>query len=189
LPRCENELRNACSVEHAEAFFARAVLLVEGPTEQAALPTFAALLDVDFDALGVSIVSAGGKVGLDALHQLYEGLGFLVFLLFDNDIGGEEKDIPINKVLTRLLGLSENERPAPVVTMRYAILQPDFEGTVRAEVETIQAGLYDELRATAGVEFGAKVGKPIRARFIAQRLADRGICPPTIRASLKQCRR
>jgi putative ATP-dependent endonuclease of OLD family len=175
-------LRNACGVEHAEAFFARAVLLVEGPTEQAALPVYAAAMGVDFDALGVSIVSAGGKAGLDALHQLYEGLGFPVFLLFDNDIGGDAKDIPVNKVLTRLVGLTENERPAPVVAARHAILQPDFEGTVRVEVEKVQAGLYDTLKAEASAEFGAKAGKPIQARYVARKLTDRAIFPPTIKA-------
>jgi hypothetical protein len=41
-------------------------------------------MGVDFDALGVPVVSAGGKAELDALHQLYDGLGFPVFLLFDN---------------------------------------------------------------------------------------------------------
>ncbi|MGY4803962.1 ATP-dependent endonuclease [Roseomonas sp. KE0001] len=34
-------LRHACGQEHAEAFFGRAVILVEGPTERAALPIFA----------------------------------------------------------------------------------------------------------------------------------------------------
>jgi putative ATP-dependent endonuclease of OLD family len=175
-------LRNACGVEHAEAFFARAVLLVEGETEQAALPVYAEALGVDFDALGVSVVSAGGTSGLDALHQLYEGLGFPVFLLFDNDICGDAKDIPLNKILTRLVGLPENERPAPVVAARHAILQPDFEGTVRAEVEKIQAGLYDTLKAEASAEFGAKAGKPIQARYIARKLTAHAIFPPTIKA-------
>lgn len=174
-------LRNACDVEHAEAFFARAILLVEGPTEQAALPIYAAALNIDFDALGVSVVSAGGKAGLDALHQLYNGLGFSVFLLFDNDIGGTTKDIPLNKVLTRLLSLQEDENPPPIVSSHYAILQPDFEGTIKAEVENIQAGLYDRLRAEATAEFGAKAGKPIQARYIARKLVDQKIFPPTIK--------
>ena len=180
-------LRNACGVEHAEAFFGRAVLLVEGPTEQAALPIYAAALGVDFDALGISVVSAGGKAGLDALYQLYQGLGFPVFLVFDNDIGGDAKDIPLNKVLTRLLssGREETERPGPVVTSTYAILQPDFERTVRAESEVLEAGVYDRLKAEALVEFGAKVGKPIQARYIARKLTDSSIFPSTVKLIIK----
>ena len=175
-------LRNTCGIEHAEAFFARAVLLVEGPTEQAALPIYAAAIGIDFDALGVSVVSAGGKAGLDALHHLYAGLGFPVFLLFDNDVGGDARDIRLNKVLTRLVGLAEEERPAPVVAGRHAILQPDFEGTVRAEVELVQPGLYDSLKVEAAAEFGAGAGKPIQARYIARKLTERAIFPPTIKA-------
>jgi putative ATP-dependent endonuclease of OLD family len=181
-------LRNACGVEHAEAFFARAELLVEGETEQTALPIYAAALGVNFDALGVSLVSAGGKTGLDALHQLYDGLGFPVFLMFDNDVGGNPKDIYLNKVLTRLLGLTEDERPAPVVASRHAILQPDFEGMVRAEVEALQAGLHAELMAEASSEFGAKAGKPIQARYIARKLTERHILPPTIKAIVEAVR-
>lgn len=175
-------LRNTCGIEHAEAFFARAVLLVEGPTEQAALPIYAAAIGIDFDALGVSVVSAGGKAGLDALYHLYAGLGFPVFLLFDNDGGGDVRDIRLNKVLTRLVGLAEEERPAPVVAGRHAILQPDFEGTVRAEVELVQPGLYDSLKVEAATEFGAGAGKPIQARYIARKLTERAIFPPTIKA-------
>ena len=181
-------LRNACGVEHAEAFFARAVLLVEGETEQAALPVYAVALGMDFDALGVSVVSAGGKAGLDALHQLYDGLGLPVFLLFDNDVGGDAKDIPLNKILTRLVGVTESERPAPVVAARHAIFQPDFEGTIRVEVEKVRAGLYDALKAEASAEFGAKAGKPIQARYIARKLTDRAIFPPTVTAVVEAVR-
>ena len=176
-------LRNICGIEHAEAFFARAVLLVEGPTEQAALPIYAAAMGIDFDALGVSVVSAGGKAGLDALYHLYAGLGFPVYLLFDNDVGGDVRDIRLNKILTRLVGLAEEEeRPAPVVAGRHAILQPDFEGTVKAEVELVQPGLYDSLKAEASAEFGASAGKPIQARYIARKLTERAIFPLTIKA-------
>jgi putative ATP-dependent endonuclease of the OLD family len=177
IPAMRERLRNACGVEHGEAFFARAVVLVEGETERAALPEYAAAMNVDFDALGISIVTAGGKAGLDTLYQLYDGLGFPVFLLFDNDIGGDTTDIHLNKILTFLLGLMETDRPEPGVMARYAILEPDFEGTVRAEVG---AEIYDELKAQAAVEFGAKAGKPIVGRFIARKLIERGIIPPTI---------
>jgi len=139
---------------------------------------YAAAMNVDFDALGISIVTAGGKAGLGTLYQLYDGLGFPVFLLFDNDIGGNATDIHLNRVLTRLLELLETDRPEPDVTPRYAVLEPDFEGTVRAEVG---AEIYDELKAQAAAEFGAKAGKPIDGRFIARKLTERGIIPPTIR--------
>jgi putative ATP-dependent endonuclease of OLD family len=182
-------LPNACSVEHTEAFYARAVLLVEGETEQAALPVYATAMGVDFDALGVSVVSAGGKTGLDALHQLYDGLGFPVFLLFDNDIGGNIEDIPLNKLLMRLLGLPETDRPAPVVATRYAILEPDFEGSVNGEIERIQAGLYGTLKAEASTVLGAKAGKPIVARYVARRLTERNIIPPTIKGVIEAVQR
>lgn len=42
------KLRLLCGLEHAEAFFARAVLLVEGPTEREAMPIYAYGVGVDF---------------------------------------------------------------------------------------------------------------------------------------------
>jgi putative ATP-dependent endonuclease of OLD family len=172
-------LRNACTIEHGEAFFSRAIVLVEGETEQAALPVYAAAIGIDLDALGISIVSAGGKAGLDMLYQLYDGLGFPVFLMFDNDAGGDAADIRLNQVLTRLLGLQETDQPAPQVSGRFAIVDPDFEGAVRTEVG---ADRYGELKAEATGHFGSKAGKPIVGRYIARRLTEQGMIPPTIRA-------
>jgi hypothetical protein len=115
-------------------------------------------------SIGTETLFRQTRPPLDALYQLYVGLDFPVLLLFDNDIGGDPKDIRLNKVLTRPGNLPESERPAPVVAEQYAILQPDFEGMVRAEVEQIQAGLYDALKAETTAEFGAKTGKLIVVR-------------------------
>jgi putative ATP-dependent endonuclease of the OLD family len=54
-------IRNVRTAEMTEAFFARVVIVVEGPSEREAIPVFARAQGLDFDEYGISIVSAGGS--------------------------------------------------------------------------------------------------------------------------------
>ena len=74
-----------CESIHADAFFARVVVIVEGPTEAAALPIFAKFLDLYINALEISIVPARGK-NIDLFYHLYQAHGLHVFTIFDNDL-------------------------------------------------------------------------------------------------------
>ena len=174
-------LKNCCSLEHAEAFFAQAILLVEGPTEMEAFPIFSRACGIDFDALNISVVSANGKGNLDALYQLYEGHGIPVFLVFDNDRGGKHEDIKPNCILTRLIGLNEIEMPNPTLTDRYCILEKNFESMLSHELEAIDPEHYATLQKEASDLLGPRPGKPIVARYMATELQARGIVPPTFR--------
>ncbi|MGY4459675.1 ATP-dependent nuclease [Bradyrhizobium sp. LB13.1] len=80
-------VRNVRTAEMTEAFFARVVIVVEGPSEREAIPVFARAQGLDFDEHGISIVSAGGKPTIDTLSQLYNMHGIRTFILFDNDGG------------------------------------------------------------------------------------------------------
>jgi putative ATP-dependent endonuclease of the OLD family len=171
--------RNLCSSEHAEAFFAQAILLVEGPSERGAIPIYAAQRGFDLDAHGVSVVSANGKHNLDQLFQLYTAHGIPVYIVFDNDEGGEPKDIHHNRILTRMLGLPEQEMPAPVVSDRYAVIGKTYERAIEADLNAMQPGLYGDLKAEAEAYLG-KVGKPLIARYMARNLTRRGIVPQTV---------
>lgn len=181
----QERYRNICGPEHAEAFFARAVLIVEGPTETAALPIYAKHLDVDFDALGISVVSAGGKGNADQLFQLYETLGFPTYLVFDNDRGGNSSDIDLNAVLTRMLGLKESKMPDGAVGAKYAIIEGNFEKTVKRDLEVVESGLYDTLRREAEAYLGSNAGKALIARFMARRLVERDTVPATVRQAIE----
>lgn len=69
-----------------ELLFARSVLFSEGPSETGAIPEFAAKLGVDFDLLGVSIVSIAGG-GFNPWLKLCGSDGFDIphGVLCDND--------------------------------------------------------------------------------------------------------
>lgn len=172
-------LSNICGIVHAEAFFARAILLVEGQTEAEAFPILAAANGVDFDAHNISVVAATGKTNLDILYQLYRGHGIPVFLVFDNDRGGKQEDIRPNRTLTKILGIGETDMPDGVVSDDYAIFEGDFESTLRQDLDNLRPGLYEELKAEAYEAIGSRLGKPLIARFIASEIKRSGLEVPT----------
>lgn len=76
LPEEEDDLQRYIDVTRGEIFFARGIIFVEGDAERFLIPEFAAALDVDLDALGVTVCSVASAnflpyvklVGHDALN-------------------------------------------------------------------------------------------------------------------------
>lgn len=183
-------VRNVRTAEMTEAFFARVVIVVEGPSEREAIPVFARAQGLDFDEHGISIVSAGGKPTIDTLSQLYNMHGIRTFILFDND-GGKPSERAANRTLCRLLRLQEADEPAACVMEDYAILQGNWETQCQAHVEVIRAGLYGELETQARTELGipGDRNKPLVARFIAEALVQQGHVPQFIKDILDAIRK
>lgn len=86
LPDEENDLQRYIDVTRGELFFARGIIFVEGDAERFLIPEFAAALDVDLDALGVTVCSVASAnflpyvklVGPDAL-----GIPFVILTDLD----------------------------------------------------------------------------------------------------------
>ena len=171
-------LRNIRTAEMAEPYFARLVIAAEGPSEREALPLLCARLGLRFDEEGVSIIAAGGKTVIDTLVQVYQAHEIPTYVIFDND-AGRTQDREANKVMCRLLGIAETEAPAPQITAKYAVLGGDWETQMKADLEAIDAGLYDRLVADARQSLGIGAGKnkPLIARYVAEQLATKGIMP------------
>jgi putative ATP-dependent endonuclease of OLD family len=183
-------IRNVRTAEMTEAFFARVVILVEGPSEREAIPVFARAHNFDFDEHGISIVSAGGKAAIDMLFQLYWLHGIRTYVVFDND-SGKQSEKAANRTLCRVLGLQEVDEPPASVTDSHAILQGNWETQCKAHVEEIEAGLHDELDTQARTELGISGdrNKPLVARFIAEALVQRGHIPQFVSDILNEIRK
>ena len=77
--------------ENGELLFARAALLFEGPTEDAAMPVFArAHWGMDHGAQGISMVSAGGAAGFKHFAPILDDLGIPWLIFADGDQPGEQ---------------------------------------------------------------------------------------------------
>lgn len=174
-------IKNVASAEMTEAYFARVVVIVEGPSEREALPIYALACGLEFDAHGISVVQANGKSGIDMLVQLYAAHGIRTYVVFDNDSADPASARSKNHVLCRLLGLPEVDVPAACVTDAYAILEQDWEAESRAGVDAMRPGAYAEYHAEGRSLLGlssARPSKPLEARYIANAVVEREGRPP-----------
>lgn len=180
LPSLRERVALICGRPQSEALFSHAVVLVEGPSEELTLPIYAKACGLDLDAASVSVVNAGGKTNLDILYHIFVGFEIPTYVIFDNDRGSKEANNPaLNRMLLRMLDQTEEDMPDGCVTESFAISDKDFEDAIRKSLETDHAGLYEKLIGEAGEVLGS-TGKPLRAKFIAERLATMGIVPSCV---------
>jgi len=155
-----------------EGFFADKVVIVEGPSEQYALPIYADCLGYDLNRRNVSVVHSDGKGQMDRLLRVFNGFNIPTYLVFDGDKKSEDKTVT-DKTL-ELLGLL-GERVEKIediktkVSDRYAILEYTFEELLKNELAD-----YEELCQRA-VEALGPSGKPLKHRFVAEEIRKRVI--------------
>ena len=166
----------------SEGFFARRVLLVEGPTEQYALPIYAEACDIALDALNIGIVDCGGKGQLDRLYRVFNELGIACYLLFDYDAGSTDADtIEKSKSLLKLLGEDDCVPESIRIGTRFAYFPEKWETSMREFVKELPE-LTHEARASLGL--GKDSGKPLIARYIARKLTAQS--PPEVPLPIAQ---
>jgi predicted ATPase len=169
-----------------EGFFAQRIILVEGPTEEYAVPIFCQALRYDLDREGVAIISAGGKGTLDRLLRVYNEFGIPCYVVFDGDNDKDDaENRRITKELLELLGYDKTEPSETIVESRFAMFENEFEKTLEEEVSDY-SDLVEEARRNLGLKTGS--GEPLVARYISIRLVQKGksegdedkYVPPTI---------
>jgi putative ATP-dependent endonuclease of the OLD family len=73
-----------------EALFARFVVLVEGETEELALPEYLCAAGLDCDLRGVSIIAVEGKNQIPKYWRLFSAFKIPLVVVFDNDDDGTD---------------------------------------------------------------------------------------------------
>ncbi|PRZ12246.1 putative ATP-dependent endonuclease of OLD family [Laceyella sediminis] len=101
-------------VGKADAFFSKAVLLTEGPTEQGLFPELGLSLiykdsNYDLDRIGVSVINAGGKTNIKAFIRLLDNFGIPCVTVIDYD----SKDINHEKELKEIKEICSNVYELP----------------------------------------------------------------------------
>lgn len=69
----------------SEIFFAKRVLLVEGPTEKYSLPYAFRLIGVDINEKGISIIDAGSKENLKFFIKIFQEFKIPFVVIYDED--------------------------------------------------------------------------------------------------------
>lgn len=136
-----------------EAFFARFVILVEGETEELALPEYLSAAGLDCDRRGVSVIAVQGKNQIPKYWRLFGKFGIPMLVIFDNDDDGtnsQGQDNPkrkSNKNLATCFGLSLEQilhtkvwdkiksmtEPETIIV----ILKENFETAVREDYKKV----------------------------------------------------
>lgn len=171
--RCTTETIVPFYANHAtpdilNGLFAKKIILVEGPTEELALPVYFQALDFDTDREGIDIICVDGKGNLAKWWRFFTHYGIPTYICFDNDAdndGDERKrrdalqsiGIP-DEDLEELLGVEDWN-----IGDRYCVFGNDFETTMRASFAK-----YEELEEEVKEELGNS--KHIVARTVAKRL-------------------
>jgi predicted ATP-dependent endonuclease of OLD family len=165
----------------SEGFFAKSIILVEGPTEQYALPIYAEAAKYHLDSMNVSVVDSGGKGTMDRLYRIFNELGIPCFMLFDYDKDNDDtKIVDKSKELLGMLGENTDPPNSILIHDNVACFPNKWEDTLAIEIPD-----FEKLSADARRRMGlyGDSGKPLIARYIARELTSRE--KPVIPASIQ----
>ena len=81
----KEKLKLRLRAEHKEFIFARAVLILEGPTDAAAFPVFAKTLGFDFDKSNVYLMNVDGVENIPIFKKLVQGFKLPYVIIADSE--------------------------------------------------------------------------------------------------------
>lgn len=85
----EEEIERDIDAQRNLLFFARAVILVEGPTEYLSLPTFASKLGIDLSKKGIVLIEVNGKPNLSRYSSYLNDFKIPHIIVYDKDVDAE----------------------------------------------------------------------------------------------------
>jgi putative ATP-dependent endonuclease of OLD family len=157
---------NQATQEILNGFFAKKIVLVEGQTEQFALPVYLRKVGMDVTREGIAIVPVMGKGNLAKWWRLFTAYGIPTYMIFDNDSKDDQTAVKRRDVLTTLRVDNADEIIASedwLIHEKFCVFGKDFEATMRANFPEYQKW-EDEANKNLGDS------KPIVARYVASQL-------------------
>lgn len=177
---------HAYSVGRNEGFFAKRVILVEGPTEAYSLPIYAAALGHDLDSLSVSVIECGNKAQIDRLYRIFNELGISCYVIFDFDRDNPDTErIKESRELLKLIGGADTDKPTIIaVEANFSYFVNTWESHLATEIQNYPK-LVEEARKNLGLNDD---GKPLVARYIARKLTSETppFIPKTVQAIIEK---
>lgn len=149
-------------------FFAKKVILVEGPTEELALPVYLERLDLNTAREGIAIIPVFGKGNLAKWWRLFTAFQIPTFICFDNDSQNDDRGVKRKDAL-KAIGIPEDQLNTLLSSRdwnlgeRFCVFGIDFETTMRNTLPE-----YDEIESFVRADLGDS--KPIVAKEVAARI-------------------
>lgn len=152
-------------------FFANKIILVEGATEELALPIYFERLGFDPTEFGIEILGVGGKGNLAKWWRLFTLYKIPTFVCFDNDSkDDDEKGIKRMDAL-KAIGIAEEELKNILsadnwaMSDKFCVFGKDFETTMRASFDD-----YSSIEKNVAEQLGSS-SKNLIARETARLIA------------------
>lgn len=152
-----------------KGFFANLIILVEGPSEELALPIYLEKAGMDIYKEGIDVIGVGGKGNLAKWWRFFTHYDIPCFVCFDNDAKYDDPNGVKRKDALQAIGIPENELDDNIsiedwnIFNEFCILGVDFETTLRKYFNQ-----YTEIENDVKNELGDS--KPIVARETAKKL-------------------
>lgn len=148
--------------------FANKVILVEGQTEELALPIYLKKAGLDTLEQGIEVIGVSGKGNLAKWWRFFTLYDIPTFICFDND-GNSDGDGNRRKDALKAIGIPEEDLDGVLsidhwnINEHFCVFGNDFETTMKATIEG-----YAQLEEEVIEELGNS--KHIVARTVAQKL-------------------
>lgn len=135
-------------------FFANKIVLVEGLTEELALPVFFERLGFDPTEFGISIIAVNGKGNLAKWWRLFTLFRIPTFICFDND-SKKDKNGDQRKDALKAIGIPEEDLDGLLkiddwnISDRFCVFGVDYETSMNASFPD-----YSKIEVEKGDVFG-----------------------------------
>jgi hypothetical protein len=137
-------------------------------------------LALDLEAVGIAIISTGGKTAIDRPYAIFDSLGIPTYPVWDGDSGVPEAKPEDNHRLQRLVGAPVVDWPPTTIDPAYACFEINLDETIREEIGQQR---FDKLLAQCQADFGipkqkhARKNPAVLAHLIAEAYKDGASCP------------
>lgn len=161
----------------AEGFFAAVAVLVEGPSDRAALIATARQMGKDLEESEVAVLPVNGKTNIDRPAAIFRGLGIPTYSVWDCDEGMDNFKPDTNKALQRLFGTVEADiqDAKDCVEKEYACFKKTLEHTLKEELgEELYRTKLDALKAKYDIakDKDAQKSPPVMYDLISEAAAE-----------------
>lgn len=175
----------------SEGFFARAVVLVEGPSDRIVLEAVAGAMGISLDSLGVSVVPCEAKSAMPLPISVFRRFGVPVYAVWDAD-GDRDGQREESRRIALALGHDGDWRGR--ICGQFACLEDDIEATIDSDLERAlgdpgDAGphrkrILRERRVLHGMR--KRGSKALDARLLMEEVREKGIRLETIEEIVRQ---
>lgn len=164
---------SSSTYEILTGLFAKKIVLVEGQTEQLALPIYLSKVGLETQKEGISIIPVMGKGNLAKWWRFFTAYSIPTYVIFDNDSKDSDEDGTRRTDALKTIGIpdekiSESIETADwIVNDNFTVFGKDFEKTFEM---TFQDYKNIEKEAEEFLGKKSKLSKPLFARYIAQNI-------------------